>query len=135
MTEAHSVRCVNCGTSWETRAAEPSPAVASVDRARVCPVCKLAPRHQATVPEQRLSREELERQLSRLITRARASGLDTTTILLALSEELGFAAELGQVGHQFHVQVIDLGLSEGATALRPTRNQRKGFQSGRRELS
>src|SRR5689334_22847992 len=105
MIKPLTARCPNCG------AAAPGGAAA------VCPVCHLASGHRAAA--QHLSRDDLERELSALITQARTSGLDTKTILLALSEELGFAAELGQVGRQFHVQVIDLGLSEGARVLKP----------------
>lgn len=131
MTQSHSVQCTNCGATWNVDVAE-TPLASSLEGQSICPVCQyVCTLKREIVPY--LSRDELEQQLSSLITLARASGLDTKTIMLALSEELGFAAEMEYKGRQFHVQVIDLGFNEGAIMHRSNHYERKGFLNGQRE--
>ena len=126
-------RCTNCGADRQVDTDSSGPQTSSDDRMTWCPVCSLE--QHTPIPVQPISQSELEYQLRGLIANARTSGLDPRVIVRVLSEELGFAAEMAHIGHQFSVQVTDLGQNPNDVFIehQPTQNQRSGFQSGRRE--
>ena len=124
MKHSLSLRCPNCGTAWTIDATLDTPADV------VCPVCQyhisLA---QDDVAPQIDSRDEFESQLSALVTAAHAGGIDSEEIVRLLRDELEFTAELTHSGHQFSVQLIDLGPQPGEVLSRPLRDRRDILQT------
>lgn len=118
----YMLRCANCGTEWSPDATR------SGADAATCPVCSYTAEVHALVPDIH-SREDFEQQLSALVTAAWAGGIDTEQIVHLLRNELAFAAELAHAGHQFSVQLVDLGLQTGEMAVRPLRDRRDMLQS------
>lgn len=118
----YMLRCANCGTEWVPSALQNGADAAS------CPVCHYTAEVHALVPDIR-SREDFEQQLSALVTAAWSGGVESEQILHMLRDELAFAAELANAGHQFSVQLIDLGVQTGEMAVRPIRDRREMLQS------
>ena len=118
----YKLRCANCGTEWS-----PDATRAGAD-ASACPVCHYTSEVHALVPSIE-SREEFERQLSELVSAAWASGIDSEQIVHLLRDELAFAAEMAHSGHQFTIQLIDLGVQTGEMAVRPIRDRRDMLQT------
>lgn len=128
MYQPHSIWCHHCGTTFpiadRSAAAEDAEFISAT-----CPVCG-SPISVDTPPSQRqMTVSDLEGQLSALINCARAAGVDDVAIVHALSSELEFAAEMHHLGHQFTVQLVDLGLHQLDLQYRPTQDRREILQT------
>jgi hypothetical protein len=124
MKYAVPLRCPNCGNAWTIDV------VPDTLTEAVCSVCQyhisLAPDE---VAPQISSRDDFESQLSALVTAAQTGGIDADEIVRLLRDELEFVAELTHGGHQFYVQLIDLGIQTGEVLSRPLRDRRDFLQA------
>ena len=127
MTQQSTVRCTNCGTEWALEARPRHLGGASVSEP-TCPVCHLPVSTDETALLRFVSTDDLETQLRALMSSARASGLGAEVIVHVLRDELEFAAEMGQAGRRFSVQLIDLGPQQGEILNRPVRDRREILQ-------
>lgn len=128
MPQPRAVRCTNCGTKW-TPAERALGAAGSSPAAAVCPVCRMAMPAGDVTLKRPMTAGDLAAQIGALITSARASNLDSAVIVQILRDELEFAAEMGQAGRHFCVQLIDLGPKEGDILQRPVRDRRALLQT------
>ncbi len=108
--------CSNCGSKFE--ASETSRvAIGKLGKEYVCPVCEFSPvfarNGLAPRPTELVDFEQSVRQI---LIRARAGGLANSEIIDVLKNELEFAAETGESGHSFLVQLIDLGSPESSNS-------------------
>jgi hypothetical protein len=108
----------------------------AIDRSGPCPhfssrlsCVPFAPFRARVISDAAPVHQRSQTELDALISCARASGLAVETIVRALRDELGFAAEMGRLGHRFCVQLIDLGPPEGLILHRPVRDRREILQS------
>jgi hypothetical protein len=104
------IRCANCGT--QSAVALPANVAHAGFDTPACPVCHLPLTVEQHPALPITSMSDLEAQLDALVSSALASGLDSAGVIEVLRSEIAFAAEMGQTGHRFAVQLIDLGLED-----------------------
>jgi hypothetical protein len=106
--------CPNCGSTFEAAEA-PRMSIGNQGKEYVCPVCEYYP----VLPQMGLMPGpteliDFEKSVRQILIKARAGGLANTDIIAVLKNELEFAAETGETGHSFLVQLIDLGSPESS---------------------
>lgn len=121
-TEREMLQCPNCGAEWR-----PTTPVTGTDIS--CPVCL----HRLKVPDTLETRtsfsvRDFAEQISALINRARTEGLSSDVITNVLRDELAYNAELANPSHTFHVQIVDLGPTEGTIRTLPPNEARMLLQ-------
>ena len=101
--------CTNCGSSFE--AADSSRVTnGKLGKEYVCPVCEFYPIWASGLREPgQTAISDFEQSIRQLLIEARNGGLPDANILAVLKGELEFAAETANNGHNFLVQLIDLG--------------------------
>lgn len=122
-TDREMMRCPDCGAEWRPT----TTVAASADIS--CPVCL----HRLKAPDalethKAFSVRDFAEQISALINRARTEGLSSDVITKVLRDELAYNAELANPSHTFHVQIVDLGPTEGAIRTLPPNEARMILQ-------
>lgn len=104
--------CSNCGSKFEA-AKSPRVEIGRLGKEYVCPVCEFSPVFARNGVAPGLTElVDFERAIRQMLIKAREGGLTNSEIIEVLKNELEFAAETGESGHSFLVQLIDLGAPE-----------------------
>ena len=104
--------CPNCGSKFKSEESTQA-AIGKLGKEYVCPVCEFSPVYtiKGLVPGP-TELIDFEQSIRQILIKARAGGLSNRDIISVLKNELEFAAETGEAGHSFLVQLIDLGSVE-----------------------
>lgn len=107
--------CPNCGSKFEA-ASSPRVSIGKLGIEYSCPICEyssvFAQKGLVAGPTELI---DFEQSIRQLLIKARDGGLANGDIIEVLKNELEFAAETGETGHAFLVQLIDLGSPENSS--------------------
>jgi hypothetical protein len=121
--------CTNCGSDFDA-VASPRVTGGKLGTEYVCPVCEFYPVWAKEGDVQSLMVvADLQQSIRQTIIPARAADLPVEGIIAVLKSELEFAAEMGDTGHSFLVQVINLGSYENSNGPAPVPESRDSHQN------